>query len=154
MNCFDSASVEEYVTDCSVCNYNKLISILIFKCEVVYSSLHSYCIRIACSFKQCWACTISPPQPWICHQMETFLASLALVCGELPVIDEFPTQRPVMRIFDVSFYLRLNKRLNKQSRHWWFGTPSRLLWRHCNALNFPPKMSSERSLLSRNSGRK
>ena len=26
----------------------------------------------------------------------------------------------------------LNKRLSKQSRGWWFETPSRSLWRHCN----------------------
>ena len=32
------------------------------------------------------------------------------------------------------FSLRLNKRLSKQSRGWWFGTLSRPLWRHCNAL--------------------
>ena len=30
----------------------------------------------------------------------------------------------------VFFDLRLNKRLNKQSRRWWFETPSRSLWRH------------------------
>ena len=31
------------------------------------------------------------------------------------------------------FDLRPNKRLRKQSRGWWFETPSRPLWRHCNA---------------------
>ena len=31
-----------------------------------------------------------------------------------------------------SFDLRLNKRLSKQSRGWWFEMPSRSLWRHCN----------------------
>ena len=30
------------------------------------------------------------------------------------------------------FYLRLNKRLSKQSRRWWIETPSCPLWRHCN----------------------
>ena len=30
------------------------------------------------------------------------------------------------------FYLRLNKRLTKQSRSRWFVTPPRSLWRHCN----------------------
>ena len=30
------------------------------------------------------------------------------------------------------FYLRLNKRSSKQSRGWWFETPSRPLWRHRN----------------------
>ena len=33
------------------------------------------------------------------------------------------------------FYLRLNKRLSKQSRRWWFETPSHSLLRHCNALS-------------------
>ena len=32
------------------------------------------------------------------------------------------------------FDLRLNKRLSKQSRFWWFETPWRSLWRHCNVL--------------------
>ena len=34
------------------------------------------------------------------------------------------------RSFDVFFHLHLNKRLSKQSRGWWFGKPSRSLWRH------------------------
>ena len=62
----------------------------------------------------------------------TFSALLALCEGNSPVTDEFPTQRPVTRSFDVFFDLRLNKRLSKQSWCWWFGTPSRSLWRHCN----------------------
>ena len=33
-----------------------------------------------------------------------------------------------------SFDLLLNKRLIKQSWGWWFETPSRPLWRHCNGL--------------------
>ena len=36
--------------------------------------------------------------------------------------------------FDVFFDLRLNKRFSKQSRGRWFETPSRSLWRHCNAV--------------------
>ena len=44
----------------------------------------------------------------------------------------FPAQRPVTRNFDVSFDLRLNKRLSKQSWGWWFETPSHPLWRHRN----------------------
>ena len=58
-------------------------------------------------------------------------ALLALCAGKSPVTGEFPSQRPVTRSFDVSFDLRLNKRLSKQS--WgWFESPSRPLWRHCN----------------------
>ena len=50
----------------------------------------------------------------------------------VPVTAEFPLQKPVTRIFDVFFDLRLNKRLNKQRWAWWFQTPSHSLWRHCN----------------------
>ena len=64
--------------------------------------------------------------------METFFALLALCVGNSPVTSEFPSQRPVMRNFDVSFDLRLNIRFSKQSWSWWFETPSRPLWRHCN----------------------
>ena len=62
--------------------------------------------------------------PWWRHQMETFSALLALCAGNSPVTGEFPSQRPVMRSFDIFFYLRLNKRLSKQSRRRWFETPS------------------------------
>ena len=43
-----------------------------------------------------------------------------------------PVKRPVTRIFDVFFELRLNKWLSKQSWGWWFETPSWSIWRHCN----------------------
>ena len=52
-----------------------------------------------------------------------------------PVPGEFPAQRPVTRSFDVFFDLRLNKWLSKQSWYWWFASPSRPSWRHCNALH-------------------
>ena len=67
---------------------------------------------------------------WWRHQMETFSALLAIFAGNSPVPDEFPTQRPVTRSFDVFFDLRPNKRLSKQWRGWWFETQSRSLWRH------------------------
>ena len=50
------------------------------------------------------------------------------------VTDPLRGQRPVTQSFDAFFDLRLNKRLSKQSRRWWFETPSRSLWRHCNVL--------------------
>ena len=56
-----------------------------------------------------------------------------LLCGNSPVTGEFPTQRPAARSFDVFFDLHLYKRLSKQWWGWWFETPSRPLWRHCNA---------------------
>ena len=51
-----------------------------------------------------------------------------------PVPVGFPSKRPVTQNFDVFFDLLLNKRLSKQSRHWWFEMPSRWLWRQCNDL--------------------
>ena len=47
--------------------------------------------------------------------------------------------RPVTRTFDVFFDLRLNKRLSKQPRGWWFETQSWSLWRHCNVTMRPGK---------------
>ena len=64
------------------------------------------------------------------HQMETFSALLAICAGNSPITGEFPAQRPVTRSFGVFFDLRLNKRLSKQLRGWWFETPLRPLWRH------------------------
>ena len=65
---------------------------------------------------------------WWRRQIETFSASLAICAGNSPVTDA----RPVTRSFDIFFDLRLNKRLSKQRWGWWFETPSRPLWRHCN----------------------
>ena len=54
------------------------------------------------------------------------------LCGEFTGPGEFPTQRAVTRNFDVFFDLRLNKRLSKQPRGWWFETPSWSFWRQCH----------------------
>ena len=54
------------------------------------------------------------------------------LCGEFTGPDEFPTQRPVTRSFDVFFDLRLNKWLSKQPWGWWFETTLWSLWRQCN----------------------
>ena len=69
---------------------------------------------------------------WWRHQMETFSALLVLCAGNSTVTGEVPTQRPVTRSFDVFFDLRLNERLSKQPRGWWFETPSHPFWRHRN----------------------
>ena len=68
---------------------------------------------------------------WWRHQMETFPRYWPFVRG-IHRLPDFPAQRPVTRSFDVSFDLRLNKRLRKQSWGWWFETPSRSLWRRRN----------------------
>ena len=62
--------------------------------------------------------------------METFSALLAIYAGNSPVPVEFAAQKPVTRSFD----LRLNKRVSKQPRGWWFETLSRSSWRHRNDL--------------------
>ena len=64
--------------------------------------------------------------------MDTFSALLAICAGNSPVPSGLPAQRPVTRIFDIFFDLRLNIRLSKQSWGWWFETLSCPLWRHCN----------------------
>ena len=70
--------------------------------------------------------------PWWRHPMETFSALLTVCSGNSPVTGEFPAHRPVTQSSDVFFDFRLNKQLSKQSWGWWFETPSRPLWRHCN----------------------
>ena len=62
----------------------------------------------------------------------TISALLGPLCGECTGHRWIPPQRPVTRSFGVFFYLRLNKQLRKQLWGWWFETPSRPLWRHCN----------------------
>ena len=64
--------------------------------------------------------------------MESFSALLALCVGRSPVTGRFPLQRPVTRGLDIFFDLCQNKLSNKQPRRWWFETPSRPLWRHCD----------------------
>ena len=76
----------------------------------------------------------SNPSTWWRHQIETFSALLAICAENSPVPGEFTAQRPVTRSFDVSFDLRLNKRLSKQWWGWWFETLSHPLWRHPNDL--------------------
>ena len=87
------------------------------------------------------------PAAWACHTGTDFggLSPImmtssngnifrvpGLCVGNSPVTDEFPTQRSVMRSFDVFFDLRVNKWLSKQAWGWWFETLSRSLWRHYN----------------------
>ena len=55
-----------------------------------------------------------------------------LLCGEFTGPGEFPSQRPVAQSFHVSFDLRLDTRLCKQSWGWCFETPSGPLWHHRN----------------------
>ena len=58
--------------------------------------------------------------PWWRHQMETFSALLAICAGNSPVTGQWRGASMF------SLICTLNKRLSKQSRGWWFETPSRL----------------------------
>ena len=86
------------------------------------------------SLSSCLTLTIqqNSSNAWWRHQMETVSVLLAICAGNSPVTGEFPAQRPVKWSFDASFNLRMNKWLSKQWWDWWFETPSRPLWRHCN----------------------
>ena len=91
-----------------------------------WSSRWRLWINVACEYTIWFICA------WWRHQMETFSALPALCAGNSPVAGEFPALREMTRSSDVSFDLRLNRPLSKQSWGWWFQTPSRSLWRHCN----------------------
>ena len=67
------------------------------------------------------------------------------LCREFTGHRWIPPQRPVTRSFGVFFGLHLNKRLSKQKWGWWFETPSRPLWRYCNA----KRRSSSRNIPGR-----
>ena len=70
---------------------------------------------------------------WWRHQMEIFSALLAFCMRGIhrsPVNSPHKGQWRGAQMF--FFYMRLNKRLTKQSCGWRFETPSRSVWRHCN----------------------
>ena len=72
---------------------------------------------------------------YIAYMMTSSTGNIFRVTGPLcNSPGEFPAQRPVTQSFDVFFDLRLDIRLSKQSWGWWFQTPSRLSWRHCNVI--------------------
>ena len=59
------------------------------------------------------------------------------ICGEIhrsPVNSS--TKTSDAELWYIFFDLRLNKRQGKQSWGWWFETPSRPLWRHCNVIHY------------------
>ena len=101
-------------------------------CSYLKNGMIHICVLISFTTFVAWQQSLSPWRTRWRHQMKTSSALLALCAGNSPVTGEFSSQRPVTRGFDAFFDLRLNKRLSKQSRGWWFETPSRLLLRHCN----------------------
>ena len=63
------------------------------------------------------------------------------LCGEFTGHRWIPFTKASDTELDVFVDLRLNERLNKQSRGWWFETPSRPLWRHSNGIPNLPNLS-------------
>ena len=106
--------------------------------DTVYSMTRHNMVIFSVKYPQCTSHTMerSPKSTssWWRHQMETFSTLLAHCAGNSPDTGEFPSQRPVTLSADVSFDLRLNKHSSKQSRGWWFETPSCSLWRHRKVL--------------------
>ena len=66
--------------------------------------------------------------------MKTFSALLALCAGNSPAPVNSPHKGQWRGALMFFFYLRLKKRLSKQSWRWWFETPSCSLWRHFNGM--------------------
>ena len=102
------------------------------------------CQSWSCIFIVCWwlramwymvyEVTDNIIRSWWRHQMETFSALLVICAGNSPVTGEFHAHKGQWRgALMFSLICALNKRLSKQSRGWWFETPSCSLWRHCNA---------------------
>ena len=77
-------------------NLNILIFNLTFVCHRVSIISASFYAITSLALGQ-----LHPVKPWWRHQMETFSALLALCAENSPVTSEFPSQRPVTRIFDV-----------------------------------------------------
>ena len=124
---------------------NSNVSSIIEMCNLqIYLNIISYVhisyLKLRFAFFRYYPCAFAHPSLILTllsrwrHQMETFSALLAICAGNSTVPGEFLTQRPVTRSFDVFFDLRLNKRLAKHLRGWWFETLSRPLWRQCNVI--------------------
>ena len=81
-----------------------------------------------------------PPNYIFFHMMTSSNGNIFRVtgslCGEFTDHRWISRIRPVTPSFDVSFDLRPNNRLSKQSRDRWFQTPSRSLWCYRNELSF------------------
>ena len=104
------------------------------KMNMQYSSAYfSYCDQVSSRYNP----SDSNPNNRNCSKVYHFMmassngniAALLALCHRL-----IPQQGTMTRSFDVFFYLRLNKRLSKQSRRQWFDMQSRSLWRHCNVI--------------------
>ena len=74
--------------------------------------------------------------PWWRHQMETSSALLALCAGIHRSPVNITHKGQWRRALMFSLIWPFNKWFSKQSWGWWFETPSRSLWHHCNANHY------------------
>ena len=74
---------------------------------------------------------------WWRHQMLTIFRVTGPLWGAFIGHQWIPLTKSVTRSFDVFFDLRLNKRLSKQSRWWWFE-----IWNLCSMVHVPTPLSS------------
>ena len=102
--------------------------------KLVFRILRSHCCRKLSDFEKFAIRVRVPFISWWRHQMETFSASLALCAGNSPVPVNSPHKGQWRGALIFFFDLRLNKRLSKQPRGWWFEMPSWSLWRQCNVM--------------------
>ena len=71
---------------------------------------------------------------WWRHHMEPFPRYWPFVRGIQRPLVNFPYKGQWRGASMFSLICALNERLSKQSWGWWFETPSRSLWHHCNAV--------------------
>ena len=95
-----------------------------------YSISHEICTWICCALF-CW---ITGSVMMTSSNGNIFRVTGHL-CGEFTGHRWIPRTKASDAELWCFFYLRLNKRLSKQSWGWWFETPSRPLWRHSNVLH-------------------
>ena len=105
--------------------YNNLLNLVL---------THVWCLRPRCNVH---SNQVIPTRFMMTSSNGNIFRVAGHLCGEFIGPGEFPAQRSVTRNFDVFLDLRLNKWLSKQSRRWWFETPSNSLWRHCDAMSSP-----------------
>ena len=72
---------------------------------------------------------------WWRHEMDTFSALLTICAGKFTGDRWIAPSKPIdAYLWCIFLICALNKRLSKQSRGWWFETPSRSLWHHCKEM--------------------
>ena len=109
----------------------------------------SNCIYLCVKHKQYIKFTFHTGNSYLCLELIMTTTSNGIfirITG--PLCGEFTSHwwillRPVTRSFDFSL-IRAWINLSKQSWGWWFETPSRSLWRHCNDQMMPRHICSMR----------